>query len=126
VSTEPRTVTLSTSDHGAVTLPEPSWCAGHSHHDPETLRVDLVHAGPAVDCNHLGRELFSAEIVQSPYSESDTPLLGGRTPGVSVWPLGETLDPVQLYGLAAALDGYADRLRDLADQLAALLDGGRE
>jgi hypothetical protein len=124
--TEPRLITLPTSDHGPVALPCPAWCAGHAHHDPETLRVDLVHAGPAVDCTHLGANLFSAEIVQSPFAEASSPLLGGRTPGVSVYPLGSTLDPVALYGLAAALDRYADRLRGLGDQLAALLDGGEE
>lgn len=119
--TEPRTVTLSTGDHGDVTLPEPSWCAGHVHHDPETLRVDLIHAGPTVDCTHLGVTLFSAELVQSPYASPGPALLGGRTPGVSVYPIGKTLDPVALYGLAAALDIYADQLRGLADQLDALL-----
>ncbi|MFE3325838.1 DUF6907 domain-containing protein [Streptomyces sp. NPDC059176] len=46
--------------------------------------------------------------------------MGGPTPGVSVFPLGKTLSPVQLYDLAAALDGYADRLRGLAADLAAL------
>ncbi|MDQ0831925.1 hypothetical protein QF032_003769 [Streptomyces achromogenes] len=122
--TEPRLITLATSDHGNVVLPEPSWCAGHVHHDPESLRVDLVHAGPTVDCTHLGANLFSAELVQSPYAESSSPLLGGRTPGVSVWPLSRTLDPVQMYSLAADLDRYADQLRSLADQLATVLDGG--
>ena len=122
--TGPRTITLPTADHGPVTLPEPAWCAGHTLHDPETLRVDITHAGPAVDCTYLGADLFSAELVQSPHSESTNPLLGGRTPGVSVWPIGRTLDPVQLYSLAAALDRYADQLRALADQLATVLDGG--
>ncbi|MDX3315186.1 hypothetical protein P1S61_40315 [Streptomyces sp. ME08-AFT2] len=122
--TEPRTVTLPTADAGDVVLTEPSWCAGHQLHDPETLRVDITHAGPSVDCSHLGADLFSAELVQSPHSESTNPLLGGRTPGVSVWPIGRTLDPVQLYSLAADLDRYADQLRGLADQLATVLDGG--
>jgi len=118
-----RTVTLQTEDFGPVILEEPSWCAGHADHDPLTERADLIHAGPDVDCVYLGADLFSAELVQSPYAESVTPLLGGLTPGVSVWPLGRTLDPVQLYGLAAALDRYADQLRDLADQLARIVGG---
>lgn len=121
--TEPRLITLHTVDHGDVTLPEPTWCAGHQHHDPESERADLMHAGPAVDLVHLGDTLFSAELVQSPYATSSAPELGGPTPGVSVHPLGATLDPVQLYSLAADLDTYADRLRDLADQLATVLDG---
>lgn len=126
MSTEPCTVTLATADHGPVTLPEPTWCAGHAHHDPATLRVDLIHAGPSVDLVHRGRTLLSAEIVQSPHANSSNPHLGGRTPGVSLWPLGQTLDPTGLYCLAADLDRYADRLRDLADQLAATLTGSTE
>lgn len=125
MSTEPRTVTLATSDHGDVVLPEPSWCAGHSHHDPETARVDLMHSGPTVDLAHLGTALFTAQIVQSPYASPSPPYLGGRTPGVSVYPLARTLDPAGLYTLAAALDGYADQLRDLADELGLLLGGGQ-
>ncbi|MFD5818130.1 DUF6907 domain-containing protein [Streptomyces sp. NPDC127038] len=125
MSTEPRTVTLATADHGDVTLPEPSWCAGHAHHDPESLRVDLIHAGPAVDLDHRGRTLLSAELVQSPHASPGPRHLGGRTPGVSVHPLGQTLNPVELYGLAADLDRYADQLRALADQLDATLGGGQ-
>ncbi|MEU3413760.1 hypothetical protein ABZ760_21235 [Streptomyces sp. NPDC006658] len=116
-----RTVTLPTIDHGAITLPEPTWCAGHTHHDPNSLRADLIHAGPTIQCGFLGRPLLAAEIVQSPYATTNTPRLGGRTPGVSVDLLGLTLDSTELYGLAATLDTYADQLRDLADQLAAAL-----
>ncbi|MEU9245708.1 hypothetical protein [Streptomyces sp. NPDC048385] len=124
MSTEPRTVTLATSDHGDVTLPEPAWCTGHTHHDPEMLRVDLIHTGPLVECVYLGRDLLAAEVVQSPYATPSAPESGGRTAGVSVFPLGKTLSPVQLYDLAAALDTYADRLRDMADQLTQILTGG--
>ncbi|MEU5097621.1 hypothetical protein [Streptomyces sp. NPDC020996] len=124
MSTAPRTVTLPTADHGPVTLPEPSWCAGHTHHDPDTLRADLIHAGHSIECAHLGRTLLVAQLVQSPHATTSAPRLGGPTPGVSVWPLGLTLDPVSLYGLAAGLDAFADRLRGLADDLAAVLAGG--
>ncbi|MEU0671584.1 hypothetical protein ABZ330_01590 [Streptomyces sp. NPDC006172] len=118
-----RTIVLPTIDHGDVTLPEPSWCAGHTHHDPQSARADLMHAGPTVDCTHLGTTLFSAEIVQSPYAQPGPPHLGGRTPGVSVHPLGKTLTPAGLYSLAARLDSYADQLRDLADRLTAIHAG---
>ncbi|WP_217553104.1 hypothetical protein [Streptomyces sp. GbtcB6] len=126
MSTEPRTITLATSDHGPVTLEEPSWCSGHADHDPEMLRADLIHVGPLAECVYLGRNLLAAEIVQSPFATSSVPELGGRTAGVSVFPLGKTLTPVQLYDLAATLDTYADRLRDMADQLARILDGGKQ
>jgi hypothetical protein len=125
VSTEPRTITLPTADHGDVTLPEPSWCAGHSDHDPQSARADLMHAGPTVELAFLGIEVFAAQLVQSPCATIRTsPLLGGRTTGVSVHPLARTLNPIELYSLASSLDGYADQLRDLADQLAAILAGG--
>ncbi|WP_234539410.1 DUF6907 domain-containing protein [Streptomyces shenzhenensis] len=126
MSTEPRTITLATSDHGDVTLLEPAWCTGHSHHDPEMLRADLIHTGPLAECVYLGRDLLAAEIVQSPFATPSAPELGGPTAGVSVFPLGKTLSPVQLYDLAAALDGYADRLRDMADQLDRIPDGGEQ
>lgn len=124
MSTEPRLITLPTADHGSVTLEEPSWCAGHTHHDPETERADLIHTGPAVECTFLGIPVFTAELVASPYASTSRPHLGGRTPGVSVHPLGRTLDPAALYCLAADLDRYSDQLRALADQLATVLDGG--
>ena len=71
-----------------------------------------------------GHRLMDAGLVQSPFVTNDIPELGNATPGVSVAPIGRTYDPVGLYDLAAALDGYADRLRDLADQLARILAGG--
>ena len=119
-----RTVTLPTIDHGPVTLAEPSWCAGHTDHHPRTARVDILHAGPPVDLAYLGAPLFTAQLVQSPFVTPDRPGVGGRTAGVSVHPIGRTLTPVDLVGLAAALDSYADRLRGLADLLADALAGG--
>ncbi|USQ86996.1 hypothetical protein NFX46_26735 [Streptomyces phaeoluteigriseus] len=123
MTTEPSLITLPTVDHGDVVLPEPAWCAGHAHHDPETERADLMHAGPVIECAPLGRPLLSAELVQSPFANTESRRLGGRTPGVSVWPLGLTLNATDLYSLAAELDTYADRLRTLADRLATVLDG---
>ncbi|GAQ69700.1 hypothetical protein T45_01431 [Streptomyces turgidiscabies] len=120
---EPRTITLPTTDHGDVTIPEPSWCAGHDDHRPG-YRVDLSHKGPDVTLAFHGAEVINACLVRSPYATLVDPALGGPTPGVSVYPPGRTLTPVDLYSLAAALDTYADRLRDLADELTALLAGG--
>ena len=89
------------------------------------MEADLIHSGPTVDCTQLGHTLMSAQLVQSPYATTSDPRLGGPTPGVSVHPLGKTLDPTDLYILAVALDSYADKLRDLADQLTGLFGGGR-
>jgi hypothetical protein len=122
--TEPRTITVPTTDHGPVTLTEPSWCAGHPDHRPDTHRADIIHSGPDIQLNFWYVTLLSACLVQSPYASDAGPGLGGRTPGVSVHPLGLTLDATQVYDLAARLDTFADRLRDLADQLTTVLAGG--
>jgi hypothetical protein len=41
-----RTVTVQTSDHGPVTLPEPSWCLGNHPHGG--YRSDIQHEGQLV------------------------------------------------------------------------------
>ncbi|MEU5442750.1 DUF6907 domain-containing protein [Streptomyces griseofuscus] len=120
---QPITVTLATSDHGDVTLPEPSWCLGHALHDPETRYADITHSslGLVLAFRHL--TLMTACMIQTPNTASGSAGPGGRSPGVFVSPLGETLDPIQLYDLAARLDTYSDQLRDLADQLTQTLNG---
>ncbi|MFJ9752952.1 DUF6907 domain-containing protein [Streptomyces chartreusis] len=40
-------VTVDTSDHGPVTIPEPSWCLGN--HRDGVARIDITHVGP----NHV-------------------------------------------------------------------------
>ncbi|MET7779587.1 hypothetical protein ABZU94_29825 [Streptomyces mirabilis] len=124
MSTEPRTITLPTTDHGPVTLDEPTWCTGHPNHHTDDLRADIHHSGSDVSLTWRGHHITDACIVQSPFTEIDIPELSSRTPGVSVSVIARTLDPAGLYDLAAALDGYADQLRDLADQLDTLLAGG--
>lgn len=125
MSTDPRTVTLPTADHGSVTLPEPSWCVGHAGDLPDR-RADIFHHGPEVTLRFRGQHITDACLVQSPFSTIDVPELSSRTPGVSISAIARTLDPVGLYELAAAFDGYADRLRVLADELAVILDEGRD
>ncbi|MEW2272155.1 DUF6907 domain-containing protein [Streptomyces griseofuscus] len=120
---QPSTVTLATSDHGVVTLPEPSWCLGHAIHDPETQYADIIHSSPDITLTFRHATLMTACLVQSPNATPRAAGLGGPTPGVSVYPLGESLDPVQMYDLAARIDVYADQLRDLADQLTRILGG---
>ncbi|MGW3416482.1 DUF6907 domain-containing protein [Streptomyces phaeochromogenes] len=119
---EPRTVTVHTTDHGPITLVCPPWCIGQ--HEDGGYRADIIHIGPEITLAFHGIQLMDAGIVQSPHATLPTPGLGGPTPGVSVHPLGRTLDPVGLYSLAAALDGYSDELRGLAGQLDAILAGG--
>ncbi|MFC8408529.1 DUF6907 domain-containing protein [Streptomyces griseoincarnatus] len=115
--TEPRTVTLATLDHGDVTIPEPSWCAGHACHLPEN-RADLAHTGEDVVLKWRGQPIAYACLDQAPFSERS------REVRVSASLVGETLDARGVYELAADLDAYADRLRTLADQLLLLRTEG--
>ncbi|WP_406469031.1 hypothetical protein OH738_18080 [Streptomyces hirsutus] len=111
-----RSITLPTLDFGDVTLPEPSWCVGHAGHRPG-YRADILHRGPDITLAFRGRHITDASLVQSPFSTLSTPELGGSTPGVSISVIARTLDARAVYELAARLDGYADRLRTLADNL---------
>lgn len=122
--TEPRTVTLATADHGDVTLVEPSWCVGHAHHDPHTAYADIIHSGPDIALTFRHAFLLTACLVQSPHTAPRAPRHGGPVPGVSVHPVGETLDPMGLYDLAADLVSYAARLRRLAVELNEIRLGG--
>ncbi|MDX3571946.1 DUF6907 domain-containing protein [Streptomyces sp. ID05-47C] len=123
MSTEPRTVTLATEDHGDVTLTEPDWCRGHQDHHPDSYRADITHYGTEERLTFNGEALYVVMLAQTPMSENadhDVSLYveqAGHTGGFT---------PTGLYDLAAALDGHADRLRDLADQLARILAGGSE
>ncbi|MGW0417519.1 DUF6907 domain-containing protein [Streptomyces sp. NPDC003015] len=119
MSTEPRTVTLATVDAGEITLPEPPWCTGHADQLPG-YRADILHRGPDLTLAFRGGEILNAALAQSPYATSSDPEMGGPVVGVSVYPPGRTLTPASVYDLAAALDSYADQLRDLADELATL------
>ncbi|MGC9536550.1 DUF6907 domain-containing protein [Streptomyces sp. UG1] len=117
--TEPRTVTVHTLDHGPVTFTCPTWCA--STHDDEDggYRTDISHDTPEIQLTVNGRTVGHALISQAPYAERGTRAVQafvtvtyGEDGGYS---------PAGMYDLAAAMDGHADRLRDLADQLARIL-----
>ncbi|MFC8866369.1 DUF6907 domain-containing protein [Streptomyces sp. NPDC057148] len=112
------TITLPTADHGDVTLPEPSWCAGHAHHDPLTERVDLTHSGPDAVLTFRGQPLSVASLAQHPLAEE-----ASREPYASDLLYGRPLDARGLYAYAAAVEAYAGRLRALADQLLVILAG---
>ncbi|MEV4864256.1 DUF6907 domain-containing protein [Streptomyces ossamyceticus] len=119
--TEPRTITLPTADHGPVTLDEPAWCRGHADHRPDTYRADLTHIGAEHRLTFNGAELFRLMLAQTPHAERTS-----RQVCAYVEETGYTgsLTPVGLYDLAAALDHAADHIREFADQMAVLLDGG--
>lgn len=120
--TEPRTITLPTEDHGDVTLTEPAWCRGHADHRPDSYRADLDHKGPEHHLKHHGELLWTAFLGQAPCATS--PEHRGIGLFVEQASYARTLNPAELYDLAATLDTHADQLRDLADQLHTLLGGG--
>lgn len=111
----PRTVTVPTTDHGDVTMPEPAWCVGHAGLRPE-CRVDLNHLGPEHQLGPVGSPLFVALLSQYPFGSSRC-----KT-GLYVEPLAvpRTHDPADLDELAASLVESAAQLRHLARELAAL------
>ncbi|MBE8471056.1 DUF6907 domain-containing protein [Streptomyces justiciae] len=116
---EPRTVTLTTIDHGTVTLPEPDWCAGH----PDTrasYKVDISHDGPEHTIAPGGREMFKALLTQAPYSSQD------RAIGlyIEVANLTGTCTPDEVEELADDLIAAAVRLRELGLELAEILRRG--
>lgn len=120
--TEPRTITLPTADHGPVTVTCPAWCGGHRDHRPDTYRADLDHKSPEHRLTHNGELLWTAFLGESPFASRPEQ----RAIGVYVeqGSYARTLDAASLYDLAATFEAHADRLRDLADQLHALLAGG--
>ncbi|WP_097867426.1 DUF6907 domain-containing protein [Streptomyces sp. rh34] len=111
-----RTVTVHTTDHGPVTMPEPSWCVDSHDQEPEALR-DTGHRGPQHRAEFYGHEVATAELVQDPFATA-----ADRNTGVYVAMgyLASTLTPGELDELAALLVDYAGTLRHLARQLSVL------
>ncbi|MFE5139245.1 DUF6907 domain-containing protein [Streptomyces fagopyri] len=118
MSAEPPTVTLPTSDRGDVTIPEPDWCNGV--HEGIHYFSDLGHDGPDVSLDFRGHRVMDACLTQSPFARRAT-----RVPQISITVAGPALDAAGVYEFAAALDRYADQLRDLAAQLDAIRGGGQ-
>ena len=115
-----RHVTLTTIDHGDITLPEPTWCTGHADHQP-CQRVDLVHLGTEHHFSFDGDDLMVAMQAQYPYAVD----AARQAVGVFVEQAdyASTLDYKGLRQLAAALTVHAMHLRTLAEQLAAICAG---
>lgn len=113
------TVTVHTRDHGDVTVPEPSWCLGE--HGPQNggYRADIVHDGPEVPLVFRGFALLHAGLVAHPCAER---MPRGTYACVDVGADHVGLDPEGLQELAAGLIDHAATLRNLARELAALLE----
>ncbi|MFJ5154958.1 DUF6907 domain-containing protein [Streptomyces sp. NPDC088353] len=114
----PRTASVDVLVVKALEVDEPEWCVGHGE-DGAQYKADILHQGPDVTLTYDGHEVSVASLVQAPFSESSS-----TEPGVSLSLLGQTLDPAGLHAFADVLTEHAQQLRDLADELAALLARG--
>lgn len=124
-----RTVTVATTDHGELTIPEPSWCTGE--HPEGAAKCDISHLGKQVGlvvhthC-HGDVQLFAARIVQFPYGS------GTRAPFVTlemdagdyVDASDHEFDDAALQQLSNRLTGFA--LETLPQLRAALADAVEE
>lgn len=117
-----RFVTIQTSDHGALTIPEPPWCRG-GHPDGGT-RDEISHLGPSIDItvgtDRGPRRLVEAMLWQDPFP---TPRNPHRTAVYVVVHLldGDHFgyDVAGLEGLATDLIDAARRVRLVAKRLSA-------
>lgn len=119
---EPRTISLPTVDAGEITLPEPSWCAGHSDHQPDTHRVDITHnsseISAALDTRHGRIRYLTAWIAQAPYSSYAPEALPLVAVDVNAETVGLDPDAVRAFtALTRAHLGILDRLADECDRL---------
>lgn len=111
----PRTVTITTFDHGEVTVPEPAWCVGHEW-QPNPHRADITHnsirvkASMHTDSRGL-TQFMRAYISHAPFREIEPEPF----PVVSVeLDLALDLDPDDTRNLAEALRSAAFRLERVA------------
>ncbi|MDV5147200.1 hypothetical protein R1T08_24235 [Streptomyces sp. SBC-4] len=110
-------ITLPTTDHGDVTLPEPGWCTGHTGRPPG-YRIDLTHTGAEHTFAFAGDTLLVAMLSQDPFVTD--PERRRTRLYVEQTSYSATLDPAEVRQLAAALTVHAVHLRTLAAELATI------
>ncbi|MFE5189203.1 DUF6907 domain-containing protein [Streptomyces sp. NPDC056628] len=126
MSTEPRTATINLLTVQPLEVDEPAWCAGHPDPDSDEagarFRVDITHDTQPIVFKLDGVPVGEALISQAPFADRGT----REIQGFLSLHYGEDRgrSPAELYDLAAAIEGHADQLRELADRLARILDGG--
>ncbi|WOX09183.1 DUF6907 domain-containing protein [Streptomyces sp. N50] len=101
------TVTLTTTDQGRVTEPEPEWCIGHEG-QIVSYRSDITHRGPWEAAWFMGVEFFPAGISWAPAMEP--------VPVGDFWEF-PPMDPGQLRELGALLAEQVGRVYRLANFL---------
>lgn len=103
------TVTLTTLDHGEITIPEPAWCTGH---DGEQIvhRADVTHVGATVTGEYQGVEFLPVRLAWAPFAERQAELLADvdEFPG---------MDAGELRDFADAVAAHAGHLHTKANEL---------
>lgn len=122
--TEPRTVTIPTSDHGDVTTICPPWCT-EVMHQAGGYRVDITHTSEDVEVTvPIGDDepvLLLVVLEHVPFSSR----LHERVPFISVGVDGEwwPTSPAGLHELADRMADVATQLRQAAEKFAPLVGG---
>ena len=121
-----KTVTIATTDHGPVTIPEPAWCTGR--HPGGHPRAEIAHEGPQISVTvateHGPRAALYLSLWQDPFptpvcTHSDdvhvaVQLIDGDT---------YDYDAPALEGLAVDLLEAAGKVRRMARRLAVEIRG---
>ncbi|MFF7192674.1 DUF6907 domain-containing protein [Streptomyces sp. NPDC008079] len=109
--TAPRTVTVPTSDHGDVTIPEPAWCIGIGH-DVPNLRAEIAHQGEPFDITvntaRGPRRLLELMLWQDPFPSPASPH------GATVYQVARLLDGDHFGYDFAGLEGLVTDLLEAA------------
>ncbi|MEU3982532.1 hypothetical protein AB0F77_20960 [Streptomyces sp. NPDC026672] len=126
MSSEPRTITLSTVDHGDVTFTCPPWCT--AAHESGGYRIDITHTSDdqtlTLPTRRAHAELLTLGLEVRPYVDR----WPGTRPFVSIG-FGGDYYPTRLAGLesmAIELERHAEVVREYARTLALLLAGGAQ
>jgi hypothetical protein len=109
-------VTVQTSDHGPVTVPEPAWCVGE--HVPGGFRVDIGHHSADAVMEFRGHTVLGVLLASYPFADR---MPRGPLAVVELDDFQSFTDPADLEELADALTAHAATVRAVAGQLAELL-----
>ncbi|MFJ8192814.1 DUF6907 domain-containing protein [Streptomyces sp. NPDC096094] len=119
--TTPRTVTVTTVDHGDVTMTCPPWCSGHDDDGLPVHLADVAHIGRNQEIWFRGDRLWTTALVQYPYA-TDPERHAVRAYVEQDWHA-DAHEPAGLVELADTLAVHAERLRTLAARLTELRGG---
>ncbi|MFE5629943.1 DUF6907 domain-containing protein [Streptomyces sp. NPDC056543] len=117
-----RTVTVFTTDHGEVTIPEPAWC--QARHEWEAYREDIEHQGAELVATiptlcHGLVEVMGVSLVQRPFSPTE-PRVHAVLNASEDW---HALSAAGLDVAAGILVEHASAIRKLARELSVMEDG---